>query len=253
MAMSDLKRSGHVALYQQIAEHIEDEIGGRRLGAFHKLPSEAELMARYGVSRVTVRQAVALLVRRGRVFRKHGKGTFVSGPALVHELHELRGIYETIQATGLSLRTRLLDFAPDRPPDDIRRLLNARGRVMRLKRLYFVDDVPLGLIVCWLPPAAERFTAEDAEVHTIYGLLRVLELDVNRADLTISGRLAGRRLGRLLGCSANNPLLVLGRVSYGGDHTAREATRFYVRSDGYSFTMGLQGPMPLADNIRPGS
>ena len=253
MATTNLERSSHVALYQQIAESIESEIAGRRLRPFHKLPSEVALMARYGVSRITVRQAVDLLVRRGLVIRKQGKGTFVSGPALEHDLHELRGIYESIQATGLSLRTRLLDFAPHAAPDQARKLLGGRGRLMRLKRLYFVDEMPLGLIVCWLPPGAERFSVEDAEANTIYGLLGRLDLDVNRADLALGDRAAGRRLGRLLGCPASAALLVLERVSYGGDRRAREVTRFFVRSDGYRFTMSLQGPMPLAHNIRAGS
>lgn len=253
MATTNLQRSSHVALYQQIAECIESEIAQRRLPAFHRLPSEHQLMAEYDVSRITVRQAIELLVRRGLVIRKHGKGTFVSGPALEHDLHELRGIYETIQATGLSLRTRLLEFGLHRPPEPVRKLLGARNRLMRLKRLYLVDEVPLGLIVCWLPPAASRFAVEDAETNTIYGLLRRLDLDVGRADLAIGGRAAGRRLGRLLGCPANAALLVLERVSYGGDRRARECTRFFVRSDGYRFTMSLQGPMPLAGNIRPGS
>ena len=252
MATTNIERSSHIALYQQVAERIESEIAQRRLGALHKLPSEIELMAEYGVSRITVRQAIELLVRRGLVIRKHGKGTFVRGPALEHELHELRGIYETIQATGLSLGTRLLDFALYSPPDNVRSLLRARGRLMRLKRLYLVDEVPLGLIVCWLPPAAERFTFDDAESNTIYSMLRLLALDVNRADLTIRGRTAGRRLGRLLGCSANAPLLVLERISYGADQTPREVTSFYVRSDGYRFTLSLQGPMPLATKFRPG-
>jgi GntR family transcriptional regulator len=251
MATTSLQRSSHVALYQQIAEGIESEIAQRRLPAFHKLPSEVALMARYGVSRITVRQAIDLLVRRGLVIRKHGKGTFVSGPALEHDLHELRGIYESIEATGLSPRTRLLDFAPHPPPDAVRKLLGQRGRLMRLKRLYLVDEVPLGLIVCWLPPEAEGLTVEDAETNVIYGLLRRLGLDVARADLAIGGRAAGRRLGRLLGCPPSAALLVLERVSYGSDRKARDITRFFVRSDGYRFTMSLQGPMPLARNIRP--
>lgn len=253
MAATELERSSHVALYQQVAERIETEIAQKRLRAFHKLPSEIELTAQYGVSRVTVRQAIDLLVRRGLVIRKHGKGTFVKGPALEHELHELRGIYETIQSTGLSLNLRLLDFGPEAPPDEVKALLRTRGRLMRLKRLYLVDDVPLGLIVCWLPPGSERFTVEDAEAHTIYGLLRLLKVEVNRADLTISGRAAGRRLGRLLSCPASSLLLVLERVSYGPDQTPLEVTNFYVRSDGYRFNLSLQGPTPLASNIRAGN
>lgn len=252
MTSAGLERSSHVALYQQIAQHIESEIARRRFRAFQKLPSELALMKQYGVSRITVRQALELLVRRGLIIRKHGKGSFVSGPALEHDLHELRGIYETIQATGMSLRTRLIEFAPSDPPEQVRKIMRTSGRLMRLKRLYFVDDLPIGLIVCWLPPAAERLNREDAEANTIYGLLRALGLDVNRADLTISGRPANRRLGRLLATPASAPLLVLERVSYGADATPREVTSFFVRSDGYRFTLSLHGPAPLATNIRPG-
>ncbi len=251
MDSATLERSSPVALYQQIAARLEHDIGERRLLPFQKLPSEIDLMAQYGVSRITVRQAVDLLVRRGLAMRRHGKGTFVNGPALNHDLHELRGIYETLQATGLSLRTRLIDFSLQPPPERIRKLLGSRKRLMQLKRLYYVGDRPLGLLVCWLPPGAERFVEADAESNTVYGLLRILRLEVNRANLKIGGRLAGRRLGHLLGCPAGAPLLELERVSFGADDAPCEITEFYVRSDGYHFTVSLRGPMPLADNIRP--
>ena len=246
-----LERSSPVALYQQMAVRLESDIGQGRLRPFQRLPSEVELMAQYAVSRITVRQAVDLLVRRGLAVRRHGKGTFISGPALNHDLHELRGIYETLQSTGLSLRTKLIDFSLHAPPERVRKLFGARKPLMRLKRLYCVDARPLGLLVCWLPPGAERFTTADAEANTIYALLRLLKLDVNRADLTIGGGAAGRRLGRLLRCAASAPLLVLERVSYGSGDAPRELTEFFVRSDGYRFTLSLQGPMPLAYNIRP--
>lgn len=251
MTAVELERSSHVALYQQIAQHIESEIARRRFRPFQKLPSELALMKQYGVSRITVRQALELLVRRGLIIRKHGKGSFVTGPALEHDLHELRGIYETIQATGMALRTRLIEFAPSDPPESVRKIMQTTGRLMRLKRLYCVDDLPIGLIVCWLPPPTERFVREDAEANTIYGLLRALNLVVYRADLTISGRSAGRRLGRLLATQVNAPLLVLERISYGTDGNPLEVTNFFVRSDGYRFTLSLQGPTPLATNIRP--
>lgn len=246
-----LERSSPVALYQQMAARLEREIGRRRLRPLQKLPSEIELMAQYGVSRITVRQAIDLLVRRGLAERRHGKGTFIKRPALNHDLHELRGIYETLQATGLSLRTKLIDFSLQAPPERVRKLLGSRKQLMRLKRLYYVDERPLGLLICWLPPGAERFVADDAESNTIYGLLRMLRLDVNRADVTISGGLAGARLGRMLACAASAPLLELERVSYGGGEQPRELTEFFVRSDGYRFTLKLSGPMPLAHNIRP--
>ncbi len=251
MVSETLERSSPLALYQQMAVRLENDIGQGRLRPFEKLPSEIELMAQYGVSRVTVRQAVDLLVRRGLAVRRQGKGTFVSGPTLTHDLHELRGIYETLQATGLSLRTKLIDFSAQVPPERVRKLLGGRKRLMHLKRLYFVDDRPLGLLICWLPPGAERFSAADAEGRTIYGLLQKLDVEVNRADLKIGGRAAGRQLGRMLGCPAAAPLLELERISHGADDQPCEITQFHVRSDGYHFTVSLRGPMPLADNIRP--
>ena len=250
MASPGLERSSPLALYQQMAVRLENDIGRGRLRPSQKLPSEIELMAQYGVSRVTVRQAVDLLVRRGLAVRRQGKGTFISGPTLTHDLHELRGIYETLQATGLSLRTKLIDFSAQVPPERVRKLLGGRKRLMHLKRLYYVGNRPLGLLLCWLPPGAERFSFADAERNTIYGLLREMNLDVNRADLKIGGRAAGR-LARMLGCAAAAPLLELERISYGTDDTPCEITEFYVRSDGYNFTLSLRGPMPLAGNIRP--
>ena len=71
-------------------------------------------------------------------------------------------------------------------------------------------------------------------------------VDVNRADLKIGGRAAGRQLGRMLGCAAAAPLLELERVSFGADDSPCEITDFSVRSDGYHFTLSLRGPMPLA-------
>ncbi len=250
MAGAILERSSPLTLYQQMAVRLESEIGRGRLRPSQKLPSEIELMAQYGVSRITVRQAIDLLVRRGVAVRRQGKGTFISGPTLTHELHELRGIYETLQATGLSLRTKLLDFSAQAPPERVRKLLGGRKRLMRLKRLYYVGERPLGLLECWLPAGAERFSFADAEANTIYGLLRMMKREVNRADLKIGGRAAGR-LGRTLGCAASAPLLELERISYGTDDCPCEITEFNVRSDGYHFTLSLRGPMPLAGNIRP--
>ena len=123
MVSRPLERSSPLALYQQMAVRLEDDIGQGPLRPFQKLPSEVELMAQYGVSRVTVRQAVDLLVRRGLAVRRQGKGTFIRGPTLNHELHELRGIYETLQSTGLSLHTKLIEFSAQSPPDRVRKLL----------------------------------------------------------------------------------------------------------------------------------
>jgi DNA-binding GntR family transcriptional regulator len=62
----------------QVAADLEADIDGRRLAPDTRLPSEAELAIQYGVARVTVRRAIALLRERGKVVTVHGRGSYVT-------------------------------------------------------------------------------------------------------------------------------------------------------------------------------
>ena len=62
----------------QVAADIEADITARRLAPDTRLPSEAELAVQYGVARVTVRRAIALLRERGKVVTVHGRGSYVT-------------------------------------------------------------------------------------------------------------------------------------------------------------------------------
>ena len=74
------ERNSPVSLQTQIAQWLEQLIGSGRLGPGEQLPSEAALVERLGVSRVTVRLAIDDLVARDLITRSHGKGSFVSSP-----------------------------------------------------------------------------------------------------------------------------------------------------------------------------
>lgn len=73
--MSEIQRPG--ALYQQVAAAIREAILSGEFAPDSLLPSEAQLMARYGVSRPTVRNAIAALRAEGLIDVRHGKGSFV--------------------------------------------------------------------------------------------------------------------------------------------------------------------------------
>jgi GntR family transcriptional regulator len=74
-----IDRASPVPFYFQLAELLEDEIVSGRWDPGTRVPSEAELGARYGLSRTTIRQALARLEQEGLVSREKGRGTFVSG------------------------------------------------------------------------------------------------------------------------------------------------------------------------------
>src|SRR6187551_173235 len=101
-----LSRSGPEPLYRQLAGVLERAIRNGRLKPGDRLDSETVLTGRYGVSRITLRQAVQSLVKKQILLRKQGKGTFVTAPAVRHDLKRLHGLLGSLfsQAEGASAR-----------------------------------------------------------------------------------------------------------------------------------------------------
>jgi len=73
-----IDRDSPVLLADQLADELRAEVAVTR--ASRRLPSEVEIASLYGVSRVTVRRAVAALAAEGMVTVIHGRGTFIAGP-----------------------------------------------------------------------------------------------------------------------------------------------------------------------------
>ena len=98
-------------------------------------------MAAHGLSRVTVRQAIALLTRNGRVVARRGKGTFVVSPMMRHDIGALRGFYDALREQGIEPQTELLEFSPAVGRTD-RTLPEGLDLPVRLRRRYLIEGRP---------------------------------------------------------------------------------------------------------------
>src|SRR5258708_447471 len=85
-------------LYSRVETVLASEIADGDLKVGDQLPTEDSLVARFGVSRITVRRAIQNLVSRGLVEIRRGKGTFVAAPKITHDLKELSGFVEDMHA-----------------------------------------------------------------------------------------------------------------------------------------------------------
>lgn len=95
-----LDKSSPIPLYYQLAELIRERIQSGELKPGDQLPSERDLSEQVAISRMTVRQAVAYLVREGTLVVKPGVGTFVAEPKLTYDaLHLLGFTEEMIRST----------------------------------------------------------------------------------------------------------------------------------------------------------
>jgi GntR family transcriptional regulator len=103
--------------FRQIEEQLRQQIVDKELAPGVKLPSEAALVVQFGVSRITIRQALAGLHASGLIEKVNGKGSFVTRPAQRSELGQMTGFYESARKRGQTAHGKLLSVrAVDAPP-----------------------------------------------------------------------------------------------------------------------------------------
>ena len=217
----------------------------------HRLPSEPELGALFGVSRITVRRAVEILVAELALTRRQGKGTFVTEPVLRHELSGLTGIIAGLQANGVPPGTTLVGFdVRPAPPAIARRLDTGAEDVLHFRRLYDRGGKPFGLAEIWIPGATgvPREVVDRSPAYAILG--HHLGRTAARAEVVIRAERPARDILSLLGSPRDSTLLHFERTSRAADGTPLEHTSFWVRAENYAFHLTLDGPMPIGAGLR---
>ena len=156
--------------YKEVAEALRS--GG--LGEPGSLlPSEAELAASFGVSRVTVRKALELLRAEGLIDSRQGYGWFVVGEPLHQTLGRLRTVEAELEERGVVPTRRVLEFGFVRAPRRVREVLGAES-VLRVRRLNLADGRPFARVTVWVPDSlGEGLSRRDVEQQSFYSLLPV--------------------------------------------------------------------------------
>lgn len=141
---------GSVPKYEQVRTLLAKEIAS--LDAHSLLPSERELVDRYGVSRMTVRQAISGLVKSGDLYRVQGSGTYVAEHTISKNL-ELTGFTEDMRARGLRASSLVLKAEETTAGARVGQELQVSPgeRVFHLQRLRLADGHPMCLETVHLP------------------------------------------------------------------------------------------------------
>ena len=158
-----LDRSSFVPLYYQLQELLKEQIESGAWKPGDRLPSEPALARRYGISRVVVRQALAILQDDGQIVRVQGRGTFVAEPKLDARAGGLARLLAAPRPADVTIDVLEAGTPPVEP--SIRRELGVdeHERVLRLTTVLSVRGLPLGISysffrageVSWLEQAAQ--------------------------------------------------------------------------------------------------
>jgi GntR family transcriptional regulator len=225
-------------LYDQLVDLLHEKIENE-MGAGDMLPSERELCETYGLSRTTVRLALAELERQGLVTRQHGRGTFVSDS--VREATNLMGTYsftEQMRSMGRVPSTVVLEFDTREAPKHIAACLGLRigDHVIRMKRLRIADGIPMMVERTYLP--ASEFLGltqgrRGAAPLRPYG--EGLPRDHPRGERRSSARALPARTTRSFSAFRGAPVLKLYRTTFNVKNTAIEYTRSVARADQFRY------------------
>lgn len=180
------------------------------MGSGRLLPSEADLSADYGASRVTVRRALEALRDEGLVESRQGLGWLIAADPLRQALGRLGTIEAQLEGEGRESERRVLDFRYTAPPARVRRWL-AADSVLRVQRLNLADGAPFALVTVWCPESlAAELSRADVERSPFYELIGV---PLGGATQTIGAAAASATEAERLGVPEGSPVLRCERVT----------------------------------------
>lgn len=236
-----------IPLYYQIRENLRELIVLDELSPGDTLPSERELAEIYGVSRLTVRQAITELVREGLLKRQQGVGTFVAQPKLIQALPKVMGFTERMLQAGRVPSSQLIELTTQPTSKRLAHRLNISpdAQVVKLVRLRLANGEPVMLETAYLP--YQRFPnllSQDFEEGSLYETLTSkYDVRIAEAEEVLEPVLLTQYEADLLGTQEGTPALLVEVMAYADDGQPIEFSKSIVRGDKsrYYFRIKTQG------------
>ena len=224
-------------IYLQIAEGIGALLKEGVFPPGYFLPSERSLCEQFGISRMTLRQAMGLLDREGLIDSHRGRGTIVTSGALRKKGQELKSFSEEIRERGGKPESQVLSLERKIPSESALAFfgLTEGQKVYEILRLRLNDGEPLAVELACIPerlcPGLERFDLAKNSLTQILGETYGLHLESCVEEFT--AEVPNVQIRQLLGLTKNSAVLVANRKTFADDGRAVELARSTYRGDRY--------------------
>jgi GntR family transcriptional regulator len=228
------RADGTLPLWAQVLEDLRKRISAGEFA--HRFPGDRELVAHYGVSRHTAREAVRHLQTEGLLERRRGQGSFVTEPAIDQPVGTLYSLFRSIEEHGI-VQESVVRFLELRHDEVAAEMLECPGQpLVYLERIRLGNGKPIALDCAWLPATiAQPLLGADFHHTALYEQL------AERCGVRITGGwerirpvIPDRQQRDLLEITSRQPAFAIERTGLAGGSPV-EWRHSIVRGDRFSF------------------
>ncbi|MFT6142004.1 MAG: GntR family mannosyl-D-glycerate transport/metabolism transcriptional repressor [Psychromonas sp.] len=229
-----------ISLYRQIADTIRTKIHSGDYKVGQVIPTEAELREKFSVSRVTIRQALKLLIANGELESVQGSGTYVKENKVNYNIYQQSSFKEKWAHLNVATHSDVVTFEITRPSITMAENLNINenDRIFYVKRVRYIDENPITVEETWLPLVLFPDLTYEVMQKSKYDFIEKTKgLVIDRSEQEIIPILPSLEVSALLGIDPNQPIIEKRTRSYLQDNTVFEYSRNFFKSTDYKFTL----------------
>lgn len=242
-ALSDTLAPPPAPLYEQIRENLQQQIRAGAFRHYERIPSEKELMLHFGVSRITVRQALSDLAREGLIFKIPGKGSYVSKPKPTQELTQLKGFGEAMAQQGYVTTNRVVGLATVLADETVAARLDLPPGlpVTEIRRVRYLDGSPVSFDITYIKTElGQKLAREDLAGRDIFAILEQdYGIPLGHAEQSIQALTADPDLAAWLETAPGAPVLHIERLAHSRDGAPLEFDYVYYRGDTFRYRLHI--------------
>lgn len=233
-----LDPADHLPLYQQLERALRRAIEERLLAPEDVLPPERQLATDLGVSRITVRKAIDMLVAEGYLVRRQGAGNFVRS-RIDKSFTKITSFSEDMRSRGRQPSSSWIRRSAGTvsPEESLKLALGPGALVYRFHRVRYADGVPMSVESATV--LASCLPSIESVGESLYEALEQAGNRPTRALQRLRALLLTAEQARLLDARPGDAGLLVERVGFLPDGRAIELTESCFRGDTYDFVAEL--------------